>query len=129
MVEKYPTDSSMVCKKKNWRKTKELETQISTINKEITNLCVEIITKYQILLISKINSSQLPSMKLLKKYLVMCLSRIARNVASRHQKLKFFGFILKTTTIMSSSVSTVIIDTCWNTARKCTKGKFITREN
>ena len=82
MVEKYPTDSSVVCKKnRTEEKTNELEAQISTINKEITTLSFEIITKDQILLISKIKFSQLPSMKLLKKYLLMCLSRIARNVA------------------------------------------------
>jgi hypothetical protein len=85
MVEKYPADSSVVCQKnRTEEKTNELEAQISIINKDITNLSVEIITKNQILLISK--SSQLPSMKLLKKYLLMCLSRIARNVASLHQK-------------------------------------------
>ena len=87
MVEKYPTDRSVFCQKiRTEEKTNELEAQIYTINKEITNLSVEIITKDQILLISKIKSSRLTSMKLLKKYLLMCLSRIARNVASLHQK-------------------------------------------
>ena len=84
MVEKYPRDSSVVCKKnRTEEKTNELEAQISTINKEITNLKVEIITKDQLLLIE---SSKLPSMKLLRKYLLMFLSKIATNVASLHQK-------------------------------------------
>ena len=84
MVEKYPTDSSVVCQKnRTEEKTNELEAQISTINKEITNLKVEIITKDQLLLIE---SSKLPSMKLLRKYLLMFLSKIATNVASLHQK-------------------------------------------
>ena len=57
MVEKYPTDSSVVCQKnRTEEKTNELEVQISTINKEIRNFSVEIITKDQILLRGILNT-------------------------------------------------------------------------